>query len=111
MDKKEDIIDISRVAKRKLSDVEKQYISLQIEKLRISREKSILILNKGVFLFFTFLAFGIFAGFNNLISTQTLNILVIMGSLALVVSIMPYQTAAKKEEKKIDKMLNDLISI
>ena len=109
MGKKEEDMDIRSLPKRKLTDVEKQFIFLETQKLNLKREGAVLILDKGVFLFLTSLALGVFALSNNAISTNTLNMLVVAGLVTLIVSILPYQSAVKKEEKKIENMINDLL--
>lgn len=111
MDKKEEIseIDIRSIPKRKLTDVEKQFIFLETQRLNLRREAATLILDKGIFLFLTALALGMFAVVNRIISAETLNLIVFIGLAALIVSILPYQSAIKKEEEKIEKMLNDLL--
>lgn len=109
MGKKEEDIDIRSLPKRKLTDVEKQFIFLETQRLNLRRESAVLILDKGVFLFLTSLAIGMFAVVNRIISSDTLNLVVIIGLAALIISVMPYQSAVKKEEMKIEKMLNDLL--
>ena len=96
------------VAQRKLTDAEKQYILLQIEKSKLNRERSILILDKGLLLFMAFLVLGIIGFLNKYISQVTLNILVIAGLCVLLLSIIPYTNIARKSEKEIDIILKSL---
>ena len=98
------------IPKRKLSEAEKQIIMLKIEKVKLQREKSLLIVNKSVMLFFAFLAVAIIGLVNKIITTMQLNILIIIGVLALIVGILPYGIVARKEERELEKTIDELIS-
>ena len=100
--------DVRYIPKRKLSEAEKQIIMLRIEKVKLQRERSLIILNKSVMLFFAFLGVGVIGLVNKMITTRQLNMLIILGILALVVGIIPYSFAAKKEEKDLEKTIDDL---
>ena len=109
MAKTDEDVDIRSLPQRKITDVEKQFIFLETQRLRLRRESAVLILDKGVFLFLTSLAIGMFAVVNKIIHSNTLNLIVIIGLAALIISVMPYQSAIKKEEAKIEKMINNLL--
>ena len=109
MGKKEESIDIRSLPLRNLTDLEKQFIFLETQRLNLKRESARLILDKGIFLFLTSLAIGMFAVINRVISSETLNLVVIMGLASLVISVLPYQSAAKKEEQKIESMINNIL--
>ena len=96
------------IAQRKLTDAEKQYIQLKIEKSKLDRERAILILDKGLLLFMAFLVLGVIGFLNKLIGQTTLNILVIGGLCVLLLSIFPYTMIAHKSEKDIDNILKSL---
>ena len=109
MNKKEESIDLRSLPQRKMTDVEKQFIFLETQRLSLKRESTRLILDKGIFLFLTALAIGMFAVINKIITEETLNLVVIIGLASLVISVLPYQSAAKKEEEKIESIINDLL--
>ena len=98
------------IPKMKLSEAEKQIIMLKIEKSKMRRESSILILNKGLILFFAFLSVAVIGVINKVIPLRQLNILVIIGELALIISILSYGITARKEEKELEKTIDELIS-
>lgn len=102
--------DFRSVPKRKLSEAEKQIIMLKIEKVKLQREKSLLILNKSVMLFFAFLAVAIIGLVNKIITTMQLNILIVIGIVALIIGVLPYGITARKEEKELEKTIDELIS-
>ena len=101
--------DFRAIPKRKISEAEKQIISLRIEKVRLAREKSMMILNKAVMLFFAFLGLGILGLLNDLLTRTQLNMLIVVGIAALIVGIIPYSMNARKEEKSIDDTLKELV--
>lgn len=88
---------------KKLSENERIY--LKIEKSRIQREKSSIVLNKSIMLFFCFLFVGVIGFVFEYIDSFLLNILVIIGIVILIVGTIPYVIIVNKEEKKIDELL------
>ncbi|MBS3130839.1 hypothetical protein J4212_00245 [Candidatus Woesearchaeota archaeon] len=102
--------DFRVIPKRKLSEAEKQIISLRIEKMKIEREKSLLILGGSIILFFAFLIVSIVGLLNDLITRNQLNIMVLVGLVALIIGIIPYLKFVMKEEKSLEKFLDELTS-
>ncbi len=82
-------------------------VYLEIEKSRIKREKARIVLNKSLFLYVAFLLVGVFGFINNYIDSTLLNMLIIMGIFVLVIGTLPYILITVKEEKKINKMLEE----
>lgn len=107
MDKKED--DISLIPKRKISDIEKEYIDLKVEKLRLDREKATLVLNKGLYLFFAIFAMLLLGMVYNYFTKLVAAILLIIACAILIISILPYSTATKKEEKEIERLFETFL--
>lgn len=89
---------------RKISDNERIY--LEIEKSRIQREKSSIVLNKSIVLFFCFLFIGVIGFAFEYLDSFLLNVLVIIGIIILLMGTVPYVIITNKEEKKIDELLN-----
>ena len=102
--------DLRFIPKRKLTEAEKQIIMLKIEKVKLQREKSLLILNKSVMLFFAFLAVAVIGIINNKITSFQLNFLIVLGLVALVIGVLPYGLGTRKEEKELEKTIDELIS-
>jgi uncharacterized membrane protein (DUF485 family) len=92
----------------KLSDVERAIISIELERSRLDREKSMLVLNKAMFLYFSFLFVGILGFVNQYLTQKMLNLLVIMGLIVLIVGTLPYINIMASEGKKLDKMISEL---
>lgn len=94
--------------KRQISPNEHEIIYLEIEKLRIKREKSMLVLNKSLMLYFCFLLVGVVGFVFKYISPFLLNVLIIFGILVLVAGATPYLFTIHQEEKIINKRLKEL---
>ncbi|HLC50150.1 MAG TPA: hypothetical protein VJI97_01865 [Candidatus Nanoarchaeia archaeon] len=103
-------LDFRNIPKRKLSEAEKQIILLKIEKVKLQREKSALILNKSVMLFFGFLGVAVIGLVNQIISPMQVNILIISGVLALIIGVLPYSFASRREEKALEQTIDELIN-
>jgi uncharacterized membrane protein YqjE len=100
--------ELRAIPKRKISEAEKQIIMLKIERVRLEREKSMMILNKAVMLFFAFLVVAVVGLINNIVTPTQLNILVMVGVSALIIGIIPYSISIRKEEKDIEATLKEL---
>ena len=108
--KKEDLTERFRtVANRKLSEIEKQVISILIEKSKIKRERSMSILNKGFLIFFGFIIMGTLSKFNHFISPTYINILFLLGIIVLIVAVVLYESVVSEEEKNLDKLLDSFL--
>ncbi len=89
----------------KLTDDEREIMYLEIEKSRINREKSKLVLNKSLLLYFTFMVVGVLGFVFDYIDSTLLNIIIIVGIFILLVGALPYLIVISKEEKKIDNFI------
>jgi uncharacterized membrane protein len=101
--------DLLRIPQRHLSEVEVQYINLSIERARLKREQSQNILNKGIMLFFAFMLVAVILSLNGMIEKAMANILIIAGLVVLAISVIPYMTAVKDEEKKLSRLMEKLL--
>ncbi|MBI5398377.1 hypothetical protein HZB03_02835 [Candidatus Woesearchaeota archaeon] len=90
---------------KSLSSAEQFVINLEVEKSRINREKSILVMNKSLVLYFVFMFVAILGFINGYISRTLLNVLIVMGLCVLIIGTVPYVKTMHEEEKR----LNDLI--
>lgn len=91
-----------------LSPVEKELIDIEVEKSKLNREKSMLVLNKALFLYFSFLFVGVIGFINNYLSRSFLNILVMMGLCVLIIGIVPYIKTMTHEEDNLNRIIADL---
>ncbi|MBW2988489.1 hypothetical protein DRJ48_01145 [Candidatus Woesearchaeota archaeon] len=83
-------------------------LEVQLERLRVEREKAVLVLNKALFIYFVFLTVAILGFVNGYIKAKYLNILVVMGFIVLLVGTIPYVRVTKAEEKKLNQLEEEL---
>ncbi|MEM4756213.1 MAG: archaellin/type IV pilin N-terminal domain-containing protein, partial [Candidatus Woesearchaeota archaeon] len=83
-------------------------ISIEIQKTKLNIEKSTLIFNKGILLYFSFLFVGIFGFVQGYVSETTLNLLIVLGIMAFIVGAIPYLKTTKQEEKKLTEILEHI---
>jgi len=93
---------------REITRNEDKAFDIIIEKSRLNREKSMLVLNKSLLLYFTFLFVGIMGFVYGFVTNFWLNLLIIMGLCVLIIGTLPYIRVIYEEEKKLDKALEDL---
>lgn len=91
-----------------MSKYKREIVELELERSRLNREKCALILNKSVFLYFTFMIIGVIGFVNGYISPITLNLVVFLGLVALIIGTAPYMAMAHKEQKNLTKLLEEL---
>ena len=67
-----------------------------------------LVLNKSLLLYFTFIFIAVIGFIGEYISRQFLNILILMGLCVLVIGVLPYIKTMKKEQETLNKLLSEL---
>jgi hypothetical protein len=90
-------------------EIKKGVIELEVEKSRLNREKSILVMNKSLILYFSFMFVAVLGFINNHISRILLDILIIMGLCVLIIGTVPYIRTMYAEEKRLDDLLRRII--
>ncbi|MBN2454195.1 hypothetical protein JXB11_01480 [Candidatus Woesearchaeota archaeon] len=83
-------------------------LALEIEKSKINREKSILLIDKGLLLYFAFLFTAVLGFLNGYVTVNILNLLVIMSFGVLAVAITPYLITMHKEEQRLNTFIRSL---
>jgi len=99
---------LSGLPHRHLTETEKEYIKLVIEKSKLNRERATLVLDKGILLFFAFLVFSVITFENEIINKTLFNVLILAAVCILILSITPYVRIAKQSEDLIDKILDSI---
>lgn len=89
----------------KLTEIEKEIIYLEIEKSKLNREKSKIVLNKSLLLYFIFTVVGVIGFVFNYIDSFLLNFVIIAGIVVLLLGTVPYLIITRREEKKINDFL------
>jgi len=83
----------------------KELIHLEVEKSRLNREKSMLVMNKSLILYFVFMFVAVLGFVNHYISRTMLNVLILMGLCVLVIGTIPYVKTMHAEEKRLDELI------
>jgi|TARA_B100002003_G_scaffold250628_1_gene290742 TM2 domain-containing membrane protein YozV len=83
-------------------------LELEIKKSDIRREKSKLVLDKCVLLYFLFMVIGSLGFIYGYVNSKMLNLLIVASFIILIIGSMPYITTVAKEEKKINEFIGKL---
>ncbi len=82
-------------------------LSLEIEKSKLNREKSLLLLDKSLLVYFAFLIVGIIGFINKYLDARYLNIIIVMSFGVLAVGLVPYMLTMAGEERKLNALIAD----
>ena len=91
---------------KKLSVKNSMIFEMELELSKLKREKSVIVLNKSIFLYFFFIFLAVLSlltGFINFF-----NILVVLGLLTIIVGSVPYIRTMYVEEKNLKEMIERL---
>lgn len=88
--------------------ISKEVIDLEVEKSRLNREKSMLVMNKSLILYFVFMFVAVLGFINGYIRKPLLNVLVIMGLCVLIIGTVPYVKTMHSEEKRLNELVQRL---
>jgi Flp pilus assembly protein TadB len=91
-----------------VSETSKQIIELELKKLEIKREKAKLVLDKCIWLYFLFMIVGVLGFIYDYVTPLVLNMIIIAAFIILIIGTMPYATSVTKEEKDLDKFIEQL---
>ncbi|MBI3037276.1 hypothetical protein HYY73_06040 [Candidatus Woesearchaeota archaeon] len=80
-------------------------LSLEIEKSKLNREKSLLLLDKSLLMYFAFLIIGVVGFVNRYLDARFLNIMIALSFGVLAVGLVPYMLTMSKEEKKLNELI------
>ena len=83
-------------------------INLELEKSKINREKSILVLDKALMLYFICLFIAVVGFIGGYINKNTLDLLIMMSFGVLIVGIIPYWITMRREEERLDSLIYDV---
>ena len=88
--------------------IDKQVIDLEVEKSRLNREKSMLVMNKSLILYFAFMFVAVLGFINGYINRTLLNVLIVMGLCVLIIGTVPYVKTMHSEEIRLNDLLQRL---
>lgn len=93
------------MVKKKISQ---QIIELELKKSDIRREKTRLVLDKCIWLYFLFMLIGVLGFVYGYIDSTILNFMIIAAFVILIIGALPYATTVSNEEKNIDSFIKQL---
>ena len=83
-------------------------VALEIERSKLNREKSLLLLDKAIILYLTFLFIAVLGFVSKFVALDVLNLLVLMGLSVLIIGIVPYVVTMRKEEKRLVDLMENV---
>ena len=92
----------------KVTPANKEIIDLEVEKSRLNREKSMLVMNKGPILYFAFMFIAVIGFINGYLNQTLLNVLIVMGLLVLIIGTVPYVKTMHEEEERLNSLIAEL---
>ncbi len=90
---------------KKVSVSDEMVLALELEKSKLNREKSLLLLDKSLLVYFAFLTVGIIGFINKYLDARYLNMMIIMSFGVLAVGLVPYMLTMAGEEKKLNALI------
>ncbi|MBT5021986.1 hypothetical protein HOK51_00915 [Candidatus Woesearchaeota archaeon] len=96
-------------SKRGVKRIPTEVINLEVEKSRLNREKSMLVMNKSLILYFCFMFVAVLGFVNGYISKNLLNVLIVMGLAVLIVGAVPYVKTMHTEETRLNKLIDKMM--
>jgi hypothetical protein len=83
-------------------------VDIELERSKLDREMSLLVLNKALVFYFIFIIVAIFGFVNGMMSKMLFNIMVVVGLGVFVIGAIPYITTMRKEEKTLNRLVKEL---
>lgn len=81
--------------------------SIILEHSRMNREKSLLVLDKSLLMYFSFIFVGVVGFVAGYFDARFLNIMVVLSFGVLLVGIIPYLITMHKEEKRLNSLMQN----
>ena len=80
-------------------------VYLKLELSRLNRDKSHLVLDKSLMLYFVFLFIGVLGFVKGYLTSAFLHILVYFGIAVLIIGLIPYVMTMKKESDNMNELV------
>ena len=80
-------------------------LRLEIEESKLNREKSLLLLDKSLLMYFAFIIIGVVGFINKYLDARYLNIMIVLSFGVLAVGFVPYILTMSREEKKLNVLI------
>lgn len=86
--------------------ISRERLDIELERSRLNREKSMLVMNKGLLLYFAFMFVAVIGFVNGYLNRLLLNILIVLGLAVLIIGTIPYIRTMYTEEKRLNDLIN-----
>lgn len=86
----------------------KDVLMLEIERSKLNREKSLVVLDKSLLVYFAFIFIAVVGLINGYMKLQTFNLVIGMSLVVLVIGLVPYVVTMRNEEKKLEGLIGEL---
>ena len=96
--------------KRRLKEDEKKDILINIERIRIKRDKYATLLNRALVLYLLLLMIAILSVINNSFPIVYTNIIIIIAMAVLILASVPFMMLIYRDDKEIDEIIKKLAS-
>lgn len=92
--------------KRAFSRLSDNETSILLEHSRMNREKSLLVLDKSLLMYFSFIFVGVVGFVSGYLDARFLNIMVVLSFGVLAIGIIPYVITMHNEERRLKSMID-----
>src|SRR3989338_3174805 len=89
----------------KKNDLDAIQTSIILEHSRMNREKSLLVLDKSLLMYFSFIFVGVVGFVAGYFDARFLNIMVVLSFGVLAVGLAPYLLTMHREEKRLKSLM------
>jgi len=98
-------VQVSLAESRTVNNKELMF-SLEMEKSKLNREKSLILLDKSLLMYFAFLIIGVVGFVNKYLDAKYLNAMIMLSFGVLAVGLIPYMFTMSREEKRINALIS-----
>jgi hypothetical protein len=99
---------LKSIIDRGISDVDREIYSLELERAKINSQKSIVVLDKGLMLYFVFILTAVLGYINKLLDKNLFNVLILLSFCVLIIVLISYVRTMTIEQGKIDSIIREL---
>ncbi|MAG16137.1 hypothetical protein CMO88_03685 [Candidatus Woesearchaeota archaeon] len=93
-----------RAKTKEMSEIQ---TTIVLEHSRMNREKSLLVLDKSLLMYFSFIFVGVVGFVGGYMNSKFLNIMIVLSFGVLAVGIVPYLLTMHTEEKRLKSLMGN----
>jgi Flp pilus assembly protein TadB len=92
----------------KLDAAKEKLVDLKIERSRMNREESRLVIDKGISVYFLLLIIAVLGLLTKYLDLNTFVLLVFLGFVVLIITSIPYVRSMVIEKRKLNELISQL---